>query len=450
MNKATIYILVLFFFIVSCEKSKVLPDPPIIVVPDDTTVVLPKYFHENTWIYEQMRLQYLWADDMPDEKSTDKNLEPVEYFYSLLRKDVDRYSYASSDYQEILDYWNGQLESYGFRYKKVRVDGEFGLAVSLVLKNSPAELGGLKRGDLIVAIDGEPLNPENAERLLERKGASFLIKNDEEYRLSLAKQKFQVDPLQFAEIIPWQGKKVGYLVYTQFLFEYEERTRALFQYFKDQQIDEMIIDLRFNPGGVTPNAEVMASLLGPDLGSSVELFHGTGNTYSQQQSILRGESPVGRRYFTNETSNLSHLSRLFVLTSKSTASSSELVINCLRPYRAVYTVGGYTYGKNLISTIIYDETGRYSFGLMPAWATLINAHDQSTYGKDGLIPDFPILEDEWPYMPLGDTTETLLRTALYAISPGESKKEFKKIEVLDGFHHWDTGKGFLGNKRYNP
>lgn len=456
----TLILWIALCFLQSCNHRGVEPDGPDTGNPSGTdstkTPVRPEFYDENTWIYGQMTMNYLWAGDMPDEEATNKALEPLEYFYSLINKQKDRYSYAADNYAEIADYWNGQLESFGFRYKQLTDGSGYKIAVSLVLKGSPAEEAGLSRGDLITAIDGDTPNMDNTGTLLQKQSAVFTVVTPEDSvkTLRISKKKFQVNPLQFFKIIEWEGKKIGYLVYTQFLFDYETETRRIFQYFKDNRVDEMVFDLRFNPGGVTPNAEVMASLLAPDLGITVELFHGSLNDYLTRQKLQNGESAVGQRYFTNETANLSHLSRVFVLTSKSSASSSELVINCLRPYRQVITVGGNTYGKNVVSTIITDETGRYPYTLMPAWGTIINANNESSYGnKTGIPADYPVEENILPYRPLGDPSETLLSTALSIISgstPEDKTRKTNKVNLIDGFHHFDTGTGFLGNKRYNP
>lgn len=457
MSKATIplYLWLILCFLQSCDRQGVKPDGPEPPIGVDTTKipVKPEFFDENTWIYRQMTMNYLWADEMPDEDSTDKALKPLVYFYSLLNKEKDRYSYAKDSYEEIGDYWSGNLESYGFRYKHLSDESGYKMVVSLVLKGSPAEEAGLNRGDIITQIGGELPDPENTGALLEKKSAVFTVVTPEDSMktLNIVKRKFQLNPLQLYTIIEWQGKKIGYLVYTQFLFNYETETRQIFQYFKDNKIDEMIMDLRFNPGGVTPNAEVIASLLGPDLGNTAELFHGSANRYQNQQN---GTEQGSRRYFTNETANLSELARVFVITSKSSASSSELVINCLRPYRPVFTVGGNTYGKNVISIIVADETGRYPFTLMPAWSSIFNVNNESSYGNETGIPaDYPVEENVLPYLPLGDPSETLLGAALSVISGAAPESKGRRVhsaKVLDGFHHFDTGTGFLGNKRYNP
>jgi carboxyl-terminal processing protease len=439
-------------FLSACSKREPEPQKPVIIIPEK-----PKFFDENSWIYDQMVKNYLWEDDMPPEDSTDKNLEPIEYYYSLLNKEKDRFSYAKENYDEVVDYWNGNLESFGFRYTKFTADGNaLKLAISLTLKGSPAEIAGLKRGDIITAINGSSINTRNLDELMNQKNIAFTLMDDKDSvrTVSINKNKFQIDPLQHYRIINTGNKKIGYLVYTQFLFNYEQETNRIFKYFKDANIDEMVLDLRFNPGGVTPIAEVMTSLMGPDLGNTRKLFYGKPNAYQTQLMAQNPQGGDGSRNFVNVTDNLSKLTRVFVITSKSSASSSELLINCLRPYRPVFTVGGKTYGKNVISIILKDDTGKYPFTLMPAWSTILNVDGMSEYGGNGgITPDYPVIDDILPYRPLGDTLETMLKSTLSVINGVESIPQIRQnqegLRLLNPFHHFDTGTGFLGNKRYN-
>lgn len=435
-----LYIAVISAFLTACK-------PPVPVKPDDNTEIpddLPfppddfPFFYENNWIYQEMSENYLWAGDMPLEDSTDKRLDPEEYFYSLLYTPRDRYSYFKDDLSEIVDYWDGTLESYGFRYTRFKnSDGNLSLSVSLVLKNSPAEEAGLRRGDIILAIDGQPISQKNIDDLLALQTIEMDIERSDESResIQLTKKRFQLQPNHFYSVIEIDDKKIGYWIYVQFLFDFDEETRAIFKYFKDNHIDELIVDLRFNPGGVTPNAELIASLLGPDLDNKTLLFKGD-------------PSDDEGRNFTGESNNISHLERIFVLTSNSTASSSELVINCLQPYRQVYTLGGHTYGKNIISIVLSNPD--YEFGLMPAWVPIYNVVGENSPGdQNGIAPDFVVADNILPYHPLGDQSETLLKAALEVLGHKFEKTEGREVELTDSFHYFDTGTGFLGNERYN-
>ncbi len=432
--------LILCFCFFSCDKTEVKPEEP--------EKPVSQYQAENTWIYKEMVKNYLWSKEMPREDSTDKFLEPIDYYYSLLSKENDKFSYIKPSYQEVADYWNGTIESFGFRYTKILDSAStFNMAVSLVIKGSTAEQAGLKRGDLITAVNGTPVTQANITDLLANTSAVFSVKRDSsQTQVNLSKHRFQINPIQDYRIIEVGGKKIGYLLFIQFLFGFEDELRGICKYFNDNNIDDMVVDLRFNPGGVTPIAEIVSTLLAPNVGPNTVLFKGHTNGY---QARTKDD---GARYFTSETQNLAGINRLFVLTSRSSSSSSELVINCIRPYRPVYTVGSNTYGKNVISTIIRDETDKFSYTLMPAWGTIENARGESTYGKGvGISADFPVQDNLLPYYPLGSPSETLLKRALESIVtlPTDSLAR-KPVTLLDNFHHFDTGTGFLGNTRYNP
>lgn len=423
-------------FFVACKPST-------LIEPDEGVDVPPgsPFFYENGWIYQQMSENYLWAEYMPLEDSTDKSLDPENYFYSLLYKSRDRYSYFKDDLRDITDYWDGNLESYGFRYTRFKNEaGGLSLAVSLVLKDSPSELAGLRRGDIIHTINGETIGQENIETLLALKNASMAIERADGSResINLTKRRFQLQPNHLYKIIESNQKKIGYWVYVQFLFNYEEETRAIFQYFKENNIDELIVDFRFNQGGVTPNTELIASLMGPDLDNKTLLFKGDPSP----------GGTGGGRNFTGESNNISHLERVFVLTSNSTASSSELIINCLDPYRKVYTLGSHTYGKNVISIFLSDPA--YEFGLMPAWIPFYNVLGEKSPGdKNGIVPDIVVDDNILPYQPLGDQSETLLNAVSEVLGLKFEKSKGKEVELTDSFHYFDTGTGFLENERYD-
>lgn len=131
---------------------------------------------------------------------------------------------------------------------------------------------------------------------------------------------------------------------------------------------------------------------------------------NNRRKIKTDGQNAGVRTWTPEVNNLDKLQRLYVLTSKTTSSSSELIINCLRPFMDVIIVGNNTYGKNVISVILTDETNTLSYGLMPAYTTILNVKGESNYGtKDGFTPDYAVIDDIMPYYPLGNPNETLLK-----------------------------------------
>ncbi|MCP9769474.1 hypothetical protein EGI22_16340 [Lacihabitans sp. LS3-19] len=446
--------IVIFLQILACKKSPIDVIPvvePVKETPKDTTVVVipPKYLKENTWIYAQMKQNYLWESDMLVEEKTDKNLEPKAYFESLLSPNKDWVSYMKIQKEDMLDFWNGNLKSYGIRYaiiKKEDGTNNLNLAISLVLKDSPAEKAGMWRGDIITKINSSKITATNLAQLLESDQAEFewTNTNQDNFKETIIKKKFQVNPFQTTEVFEIGSKKIGYLTYAQFLPNVENELRKIFGDFKNQNVNEFILDLRFNPGGFTPNTEIMGSLLVKNLNPGTEMYHNVWNKSITEEKIKTSGLDAGVRTWTSEVNNLDKLQRLYVLTSKTTSSSSELIINCLRPFMDVIIVGNNTYGKNVISVILTDETNSLPYGLMPAYTTILNVKGESNYGtKDGFTPDYSVIDDIMPYYPLGNPNETLLKKTLELITgipPINTIDSLHyKVNLKDNYHYYDSG-----------
>lgn len=154
--------------------------------------------------------------------------------------------------------------------------------------------------------------------------------------------------------------------------EYREQMKQIFARFKGQSPDAFILDLRYNPGGYLSCATDLGSYLAPaaDLG---KVFCTTlYNDISDPQKI---DFPLN----TGLASENLNLSKLYVLTSKFTASASEAVINCLRPYigtENVVVIGETTVGKNVAMEPYQDE--RYNFIYGRLWHTFSTRQDKPT------------------------------------------------------------------------
>ena len=138
------------------------------------------------------------------------------------------------------------------------------------------------------------------------------------------------------------GKKIGYLVYNHFSSgptdnsnEYDNDLRSAFQYFASQQVNEFILDLRYNNGGLLSCAELLCTMLAPSSALGQELGYLEFNNRFNPQIVpfTLNSGLIGNG------ANL-NLNTLYVLTSSQTASASEMVINCLDPYMDVVIIGG--------------------------------------------------------------------------------------------------------------
>jgi C-terminal processing protease CtpA/Prc len=148
---------------------------------------------------------------------------------------------------------------------------------------------------------------------------------------------------------------------------------------------------------------------------------------------VTGEEPINR---------LNTLNRLYVLTSGSTASASELVINGLKPYMSsVILVGTTTYGKNVGSLTLYDDPGSdylseedantaHKYAMQPICIQVFNKDGFSDYTQ-GFDPDIEVNEAFYwnDLKPLGDRNEALLKAALDDIAGISAKQELTKLQL---------------------
>ncbi len=389
----------------------------------------------NNWIYDNMNAYYLWGDKMATKANTNLGQDPDRYFASLLYDygNTDRFSWIEEDAEELVKSLNGITTSAGFSYTPFYAGTnakDVVFAVRYSIKDSPAAKAGLTRGDIITKVNGVTIDTLNYRTILspeslaftlgERSGTTFVSTNR---TVSLTKAEIQNYPVHFSKIIEAGSKKVGYLVYNQFIpgvgsnGQFDNELRALFGEFKAAGVSELILDLRFNGGGYISSSDVLSSLIVKDLKPGTLM---SKQIWSENAKKIFNEPESSyESYWRSEPNNLGSLNRVFVLTSSGTASASELVINNLKPFMEVILVGGNTYGKDVGSISITDERNNYrwKWGLQPIVLRTVNAVGEANYGtKSGFTPDYPVNDNTLPYLPFGDPSETLLKVALEKIT----------------------------------
>ncbi len=389
----------------------------------------------NNWIYDNMNAYYLWGDKMATKTNTNLGQDPDRYFTSLLYDygNTDRFSWIEEDAEELVKSLNGITTSAGFSYTPFYAGTntkDVVFAVRYSIKDSPAAKAGLTRGDIITQVNGVTIDTLNYRTILspeslaftlgERSGTAFVSTNR---TISLTKVEIQNYPVHFSKILEAGSKKVGYLVYNQFIpgigsnKQFDNELRTLFGEFKAAGVSELILDLRFNGGGYISSSDVLSSLIVKDLKPGTLMSKQIWSDNAKK--IFNVPESAFESYWLTEPNNLGTLSRVFVLTSGGTASASELVINNLKPFMQVILVGGNTYGKDVGSISITDESNNYrwKWGLQPIVLRTVNAVGEANYGtKSGFTPDYPVNDNALPYLPFGDPSETLLKVALEKIT----------------------------------
>ncbi|NNK76393.1 MAG: carboxyl-terminal protease, partial [Maribacter sp.] len=325
--------------------------------------------------------------------------------------------------------------------------------VQYIIPNSDASTKEIKRGDVFIGVNGMPLNLNNYADLLFGDQDTYtlnmadivnntIIPNDIEVTLT-KEENLVEDPILVDKTLEVSGQKIGYLMYNAFVGGSGEALNRIFGTFKSEGVTDLVLDLRYNPGGKGYTASILASLI---YGTNTsDLFFKT--RYNDKLQALFDPEDVNR-YFVSTTGsafnnmgtalNSLNLSRVYVLATDRSASASELIINGLAPYIDVVHIGTTTVGKNQGSITFVDdfENGNFydpdredqinpnnQWGLQPIVSTVENAAGFSDY-VDGLLPDIELREDITNLGVLGDVNEPLLARAIQEITGVSAKRAF--------------------------
>lgn len=354
----------------------------------------------QTWMYETMQQEYLYYQDIPEKKSLNFFNKPSDFLNSMVsskdKKSGSTFSHIDSVF--VTTRSTSTTPTFGFEGTMVRAEnGSYGIRVLYTQENSPAEEVGLKRGDLIIAANNKKINSSDLFYITSPKEAYLFTMGKLNERGFDTLQTVQMPSPRIVEnkniyksdIMEIGGKRVAYIMYNEFGNNDAENLKQLFKDIAGQSVDDIILDLRYNPGGYVNIAQLVSTNLAPQEAMGSVFLKMTHNDKINQtdilnfeQSLLANGSPVNYK-------------NLYVITSSNTASASEIVINCLRPYIAgrLIQVGTATFGKNVAQQLYTDEA---KAPMLEFWMTnslLSNAEDFSDYYTNGLNPDYEIAEN---------------------------------------------------------
>ena len=418
----------------------------------------------NLFIEEVMEDIYLWYDELP-EIDTRYEFDSKEYFEKLLFVE-DKWSFLTDDVEALENSFEGIEKSYGWSLAFGRfsnTDNIFAI-VEFVYPETPAAEAGIVRGDILVEISGNDITDETYLDLLngENLTVSLGILGDGGISVgssvTMEARELHLDPVLLTKVIEHGGRKIGYLFYAQYISTYNTSLDTAIQFLMDEQVSDLVLDLRYNPGGGTVAAQHLCSSIAPTdaVNGEVTLVSFQWNdkyqTYWQENNV----SQQLKILFDGNVPNKMGLSSLHVLTGSGTASASELTITGLKPYMNVTTVGETTYGKYTASitlkpnewyeNILYYEEFR-NWGVQPIVLRYANSIGVTDF-KDGFLPDIQVDDELFGALPLGNKEEPLLKAALEDIT-GEAvlaiaHKSVKKVpdyKLFDrGFSKFDVNK----------
>ncbi len=398
------------------------------------------------FIYRGLNFWSIYKEDVPDlandrfnsdnERSEFLNQfsSPEETFEALLSP-RDRFSILSSDFIEFENALAGVRVSTGMRFSLFNQPNESNLVfgvVRFVFNEGPARDAGVQRGMIFTGIDGSPLTTESdlgaifdqpsfSIDLATYDGTNF---TSTEESILLNQVELSINPVHIARTINIEEQNIGYLHYTGFTNEFDSQLNAAFAQFQADGISDLILDLRHNGGGSIETANDLSSMITGQF---------NGQTFITQRYNEDRDAEFARvRTFNNEIGggeqiNSLGLNRVFVLTTESTASASELILSGLDPYIDIIQIGTNTSGKFEGSFLLYDApppffrredaSSGHRYVMLPLVLRSVNANGLTDY-FDGFTPDVEIAEDVFNLGQLGDVNEPLMAAALNEIFPG--------------------------------
>ena len=359
----------------------------------------------NKWTYENMFSHYYWNEEMPDSTSIDFSMDPQSFFDKLLSKQ-DRFSWCETN-------MNYKGDDIGFEYQTYELHGSLVNRVLYVSSNEFREKG-LKRGHYFI-FKGNSIEIGHIQQKT-FKSTQVIDINTRSRNLA--------PTISLDTIYSIKGKRIGYFVYDQFNSTTDVSQIAI--RFKNRVIDELILDLRYNPGGYVHTSNYLASILAPikSLGKlyQVQRFNKIQTKIKQENGGSGVDSVFLDKGFIASQRNLD-LKRLVVLTTKNTASASEALIIGLRPYMDVVTIGTTSCGKDVGSYTIADN--RYKYQLQPITFRYYNALNDST-PITGIKSDIEVADDL--NHERGDVNEALLKTAIDYLTGNIAENETRSVQ----------------------
>ncbi len=342
-------------------------------VTDKRTLVGVNYFAANC-----MSLYYLWADDLKSvlrswlnqELETDPFNKVLSIRYKKNGQDYDRWTQLTDAFDEMESSVEGVSTTYGCDIVLMRLDKNYICAVvTIVYKDSPAAKAGLKRGDVIVKVNGKAMTNNDyyaiaTEEFLYSSSCTITLMDPATGNpgspISMSAVKMYEDPVVFHSIFEVGAKKIGYLVYTSFTTRSIDALLGVCEHFKAAGISELILDLRYNGGGYVIAEEALASMLAPEANVLAgDLFEQEVYNTALTEYFLKQDKDALKTFFktrfsweegnaTNHCDTRSghlDLNRIYAIIDSGTASASESLLVGLMPYMDITLIGQQTHGK---------------------------------------------------------------------------------------------------------
>jgi len=374
---------------------------------------------QKQYVLDQLYAWYLWNDMLPaginiaDYASPEELVSRVTLDFGpqdASGNPIDLFSSVGSAQADSEFFGEGKYEGFGFSWRFAD-PAQTELRITRTFAGSPADVGGLSRGQQVLTLNTRTVaDIQNNEGI----GAFFDANYTVDFELQhLVGVVFSTSITQAVVTIPpvpqWRiidagdGRNVGYMELSTFISTADPVFDTVFAAFRNANVNDVIIDLRYNGGGLVSTADLLGDYLG---GSVAQNLVFSSTEFNDDRAAQYNSTE-----FFELLGNSISLSRLIVIATRGTASASELVTNGMIPHVDVAIVGDDTFGKPVgqIGLEFCDKI------LRPTSFRLANALGDGDY-FDGLPVDCPAADDL--SVAIGDDLDPNMIAAMSYINTG--------------------------------
>jgi C-terminal processing protease CtpA/Prc len=368
-------------------------------------------------LYGLMQDWYYWYKYLPANITVTDYKDPYTLLDALRYKTLDRWSFVD-DYNAFVANMNGSFVGHGIR---IGLDTQGKARIVTIYKNSPLYTNGaggpgVRRGWIIKTLNGSNLAPilasGDATAYNNLIGAStagitntfvFTTPRGNDTTALTTKKSFAVNSVMLYDTLTLKTGKTGHLVFDEFIDPTVQELQTAFAFFKAQGVKDLVLDLRYNNGGILDVATQLAGYISGKPTTSIFIK----SSYNDKKAAAN-DTTINFESMANPLS----LSRLVVITTRETASASEEVINGLKPYLTVTTIGDTTNGKPTgMNVWQYD----YTYIFAPITFELVNSAGQGDFYA-GFVPAKYVPDDIT--RDFNDKSELCFKEAIYFLENG--------------------------------
>lgn len=362
---------------------------------------------QKQFVLDRMNDVYFWNDLLPANVDLSAYASAEELLaYLVSFQPLDDFSFINLAEVDQQFFGAGQYQGFGFSSRFEDVND---LRFTRVFSSSPAASAGLERGQRVTMLDGRTIADieanEGVSALFSQSTLEFTIRrlDDSEFVVSVDQGLVTIDPLpQWRVIDRSDGTSVGYFELATFISTADDEFQTVFAAFQQASVTDIIIDLRYNGGGLVSTTELLGNYLGGAIANNLVF----------SKTLFNADNAASNRMaFFQQLVNSTSTSRLIVIATDNTASASELITNSMAPYVEVSVVGSDTFGKPVgqLGIEFCDKI------LRPTAFETVNANDEGGY-FGGIPADCPAIDDL--SLPIGDELDPNMIASLSLLDTG--------------------------------